>query len=271
MPILGVVASSISGHLLPGAPTINNPVIVTNATTVSIPFTAGTGSGITSYVATSSPSISLSVTGTTTPLTVTGAFAAGTAYSFQIAAVNSVGTGAYSTASTPTVTPVTGAFNLIQQLTPSGVSSVTFSSIPSTYKSLHVRFNALASGTATPFITFNGDTATNYACHSITGYNSSLIVSAGLASSTSIQRAWAYMGMSSTYPNVMTLDVVDYSSTSKNKTIKNFYGVSTGAASAEVGIASGVWLSTAAVNSLTISLGAFTYLSGSTISLYGVN
>jgi len=98
----GVVASSKKGA--PDAPTIGT-VTVTNATTVSIPFTAGySGTPILSYVALSSPSISLSVSGTTSPLTVTGAFASNTAYTFQIAAVNAAGTGAYSSASN-SVTP----------------------------------------------------------------------------------------------------------------------------------------------------------------------
>jgi hypothetical protein len=103
MPILGIMASQISGHLatVPSAPTIGT-VTRTSTTVVSIPFTAGAtgGAAITSYVATSSPSISLSVTaGTSSPLTVTGTFAANTSYTFQIAAVNSVGTGAYSSSS----------------------------------------------------------------------------------------------------------------------------------------------------------------------------
>jgi hypothetical protein len=104
MPILGILASSKSGNLVPSAPTIGT-VTVTNSTTVSIPFTAGSSpTPITSYVATSSPSIALTVSGTTSPLTVTGAFASNTAYTFQIAAVNATGTGAYSSASN-SITP----------------------------------------------------------------------------------------------------------------------------------------------------------------------
>ena len=51
-------SSSITATTVPQAPTIGT-VTVTNATTVSVPFTAGAtgGSAITSYVVTSSPSI----------------------------------------------------------------------------------------------------------------------------------------------------------------------------------------------------------------------
>ena len=90
---------------VPGAPTIGT-VSVTNKTTVSVPFTSGTNGGatITSYVATSTPSIVLSVSGTASPLTITGTFVIGVAYTFVIAAVNSVGTGPYSSLSN-SVTP----------------------------------------------------------------------------------------------------------------------------------------------------------------------
>jgi hypothetical protein len=99
MPILGVTASGISGHLgpVPSQVTLGT-VTRTNNTTVSIPFTAGAVVG-TSYVVRSTPSISLTVSGTTSPLTVTGTFAANTQYTFTVAGVNAYGTGAYSTAS----------------------------------------------------------------------------------------------------------------------------------------------------------------------------
>ena len=89
------------GATVPFAPTIGT-VTRTSNTVVSIPFTVGLdgGSAITSYVATSSPSITLTVTaGTSSPLTVTGTFVQGTNYTFTIAAVNAIGTGASSSAS----------------------------------------------------------------------------------------------------------------------------------------------------------------------------
>jgi hypothetical protein len=96
----------------PSAPTIGT-VTVTNSTTVSIPFTVGSNGGypITSYTVTSNPSISLSVSGTSSPLTVTGAFAGNTSYTFTIAAVNANGASAPSSASnsvTPVLPTVTG-------------------------------------------------------------------------------------------------------------------------------------------------------------------
>ena len=98
-------SSSVTATTVPQAPTIGT-ASVTNSTTVSIPFTEGAtgGSSITSYTATSSPSISLSVSGTSSPLTVTGTFATSQAYTFTISAVNTNGTSSASSASN-SVTP----------------------------------------------------------------------------------------------------------------------------------------------------------------------
>ena len=99
--------SSTSGSYLtiPDKPTIGT-VSVTNATTVSVPYTlatgntgAGTGT-ITSVTIVSSPSISLSYTITSaSPVSVTGSFVSGTTYTFTISVTNSTGTSAVSNAS----------------------------------------------------------------------------------------------------------------------------------------------------------------------------
>jgi hypothetical protein len=112
-------SSSITATTVPQAPTIGTPT-VTNATTVSIPFTAAAtgGSAITSYTVVSSPSIALSTSGTSSPLTVTGTFADNTAYTFTIAAVNANGTSLASSSSS-SVTPKL-AYALAQTFNASG-------------------------------------------------------------------------------------------------------------------------------------------------------
>lgn len=103
--IASVASSAVTATTVPQAPTIGT-VTTSNSTTVSVPFTAGAtgGKSITSYTITSSPSISLTYSGTTSPITVTGTFAQGTAYTFTIAATNANGTSAASSASN-SVTP----------------------------------------------------------------------------------------------------------------------------------------------------------------------
>jgi hypothetical protein len=70
-------------------------------TTVNVAFT--TVSGATTYTVLSTPG-SITATGSSSPITVSG-LTAGTAYTFQVRATNSVGTGGYSAASN-SVTPV---------------------------------------------------------------------------------------------------------------------------------------------------------------------
>jgi uncharacterized repeat protein (TIGR02543 family) len=84
----------------PSAPTLGTAA-VTNATTVSLPFTApaANGSAITSYTITSSPSLALTYSGTSSPFTVTGSFVQGQAYTFTMTATNGAGTSTPSSAS----------------------------------------------------------------------------------------------------------------------------------------------------------------------------
>jgi len=102
-------SSSLTPSTVPQTPTIGTATR-TDFTTVSIPFTAGAtgGQSITSYTVTSTPSIALTVSGSASPLTVTGSFEVGVQYTFKIAAVNANGTSAQSSASnglTPWPTP----------------------------------------------------------------------------------------------------------------------------------------------------------------------
>ncbi len=99
-------SSPVTVTTVPQAPTIGT-ASVTNSTTVSISFTAGAtgGKSISSYITSSSPSISLSTSGTSSPVSVTGSYAGGQAYTFTIAAVNANGTSSSSSASN-SITPL---------------------------------------------------------------------------------------------------------------------------------------------------------------------
>ena len=66
---------------------------------------------------------------------------------------------------------------------------------------------------------------------------------------------------------VLILDVHDYASTSKNKTIRSLNGNDQNGAG-DIYLTSGLWLSTAAVTSLTLFTSA-NYLN-TTFSLYGI-
>jgi hypothetical protein len=114
--------SAITATTVPQAPTAGTAT-KTNVTTVSIPFTVNAtgGSSITSYLVQSTPSIALTVSGSSSPLTVTGSFAQNQAYTFDVIAVNANGSslGGTTNSITPNAIPTADAdtFNRTTSLT----------------------------------------------------------------------------------------------------------------------------------------------------------
>ena len=103
----GTASNSMSGTpaALPGAPTITS--VQVGSTTASIGFSPGSngGSAITSYRYSTNGGSTWTTTSTTSPVSVTG-LSSGTAYSFELEAVNPSGPGAPATTSfTTTAAP----------------------------------------------------------------------------------------------------------------------------------------------------------------------
>jgi hypothetical protein len=158
-----------------------------------------------------------------------------------------------------------------EQILTSTATTITFSSIPQDYKHLQLRSVSRTNAGTIDFnvILFNGDTAANYARHRL--YASGTTVATGANAST----AAPYGGISSISTDASGIfaasitDILDYSSSSKNKTVRNQAGTS-GSAAVQLGLYSSVWLNVSAVTSLTItSSSASTFQIGSRFSLYG--
>ena len=173
---------------------------------------------------------------------------------------------------------VSTAFESIATITAAGgESSLSFSSIPGTYKHLQVRgiikdASAGANFTSGNF-QFNSDSGTNYARHDLNGNGSSASAS-GTASTFYIGPLDVpYAGLTSIFGAVI-IDILDYASTSKYKTARFFAGLDTNNATLKgsVDLASGLWMSTSAINSITFGTGtANGFAAGSTFALYGIN
>jgi len=177
----------------------------------------------------------------------------------------------------------TGSFYSIATVTGTGSSStITFSSIPSTYKHLQIRAIArqVSGGysSQSPTIRFNGDTtAGNYNGHQLFGYNSggSNFVAA-TANGANLPRfvQGSAVASSSMYGAVI-VDIIDYASTSKYKTMRAFGGNDTnGDASGtnQIELGSALWMSTSAISSITITeKNAQSFTTASTFALYGIN
>jgi len=146
-----------------------------------------------------------------------------------------------------------------------GVSSVTFSSIPSTYKHLQIRGMMIGSATSWVRMQLNSDTGTNYAIHELRGNGSSASASA----TTSADHIWLGLTTSASYPVSFVTDILDYTNTNKNTTARSLYGQEQSGAG-QTGITSGVWLNTSAVNNITLFINGGNLNQYSSFALYGV-
>lgn len=166
-------------------------------------------------------------------------------------------------------------FELISTQVLSGfATSVTFSSIPSSYKHLQLRMtlrdNAGSVTDGQSLLQFNGDTtAGNYAYHWLQG-NGSSASSGSSITQPNIQLGHYSGGNNSAGMFSPTIvDILDYTSTNKNKTVRSFAGNAT--ASTFVGLYSGIWLNTGAITSIRLTnVLAGSYVTNSRFSLYGI-
>ena len=176
-----------------------------------------------------------------------------------------IGTTAYDSIATVTV----GA---------GGSSSITFSSIPSSYKHLQIRGiardNRSATWIDTMWLSFNSDTTgTNYYSHGLYGNGTSATAGAD-AGATGYGMAIALAGASSVAGSFapFVIDILDYSATTKNKTVRSLHGLEDNT-NGTARLRSGLWMnSSSAVSSITLLGGdvGVSFQQYSSFALYGV-
>jgi hypothetical protein len=162
------------------------------------------------------------------------------------------------------------SFESIATVTGSGsASSITFSSIPATtYTHLQIRATVFTTSNGYGLACqANGDGGSNYTYHRLSGDGSATF--AGGAASQSYTQFFGYaQGTDTTYPTVFVLDILDAFSANKYKTFRILVGEDKNG-SGEVGLFSGVWMSSSAISSLTI-LSGMNFSTNSKFALYGV-
>jgi hypothetical protein len=156
-----------------------------------------------------------------------------------------------------------------------GASSITFSSIPSTYTHLQIR--AIIRGTTSAanvdsIIRFNNDSTSGnyYYYHQLFGSGSSATSNTGNTDTTST--LYSFAPADNANANVFggsVLDILDYSNTNKNKTTRSLHGYDDNG-SGFIILRSGLWMQTSAINriDLTPLLGNFAQYSS--FALYGI-
>lgn len=168
------------------------------------------------------------------------------------------------------------SYESIATLSGTGSSTtISFTSIPSTYKHLQIRGIARESsgaGTSSTFLglQFNGDTGSNYALHYIIGDGSSVTAGGGGSLTRTYSGVATQNGAGASIMDANIIDVLDYQNTNKNKTVRILTGNDRNG-SGEMVFISGLWMSTSAVNRIDIySKDGQNFGTTTTFALYGI-
>lgn len=169
-----------------------------------------------------------------------------------------------------------GSYESIQTITlGSAAPSVTFNSIPQTYKHLQVR-SFIRNGVATiggqSQLRLNGDSGLNYTYHTLYATGSGSVSSSGDGNYNWSYGADRFAGGNDTANTfgASILDFLDYSNTSKFKTFRSFGGYDANG-SGQIRLHSSLWMSTSAITTIYFeNQGGGNYAAGSQFALYGI-
>ena len=158
----------------------------------------------------------------------------------------------------------------------SAQTTVTFSSIPSTYKHLQIRFHARNTGAGVDFdyaaLQYNGNNSTaSYTYHVLSGNGASPSAS-GNGTGVIGYNLGGYIVAGAAAANRFgtgIIDILDYANTSKYKTTRVFSGWDTNGGG-NVALLSGLFLSTSAISSIAISSQTGNLAQYSSFALYGI-
>lgn len=161
----------------------------------------------------------------------------------------------------------TPTYTLIQeQVLGSASATVTFSSIPQTYKDLVLEVIAIADNTTSrhTIYRYNGDSGSNYSQTNLYANGSTTTSDRNPNITVTYPDLLGYT--STTGPQMVQSHFVSYSNTNMYKTIIT----RANSAGAEVTANVSLWRSTAAINAILVWLSGQNFATGSTFRLWGV-
>ena len=164
-----------------------------------------------------------------------------------------------------------GAYDSIATVSGTGSSgTISFTSIPSTYTHLQIRFIGRATtATSTIRVQFNSDTGSNYANHMLYGEGSAVYAANNTTQTYMRFYGLANSGLSADIVSAHIVDVLDYTNTNKNKVYRTLGGFDANG-SGEQGLFSGLWMSTSAITSIDLITNSGSWTSSSSFALYGI-
>jgi hypothetical protein len=146
----------------------------------------------------------------------------------------------------------------------SAASTITFSSIPSTYTDLVIVFAGTATANLNPLMSFNSDSGTNYSRTYLTG-NGSGAFSGRLTSQTSMRLTDNNL---STTVSLCRISIFSYTSAVNKTALIEYSSDRNGSGFVERLV--GLWRSTASITTVSLSTSTSTFAAGTTATLYGI-
>jgi hypothetical protein len=155
----------------------------------------------------------------------------------------------------------------------SASATITFSSIPNTYKHLQIRGIGRTSNAVTDeniVLQFNSDTTSNYSTHWLNGNGST---ASGNVDTPFTKIPFARTSGASSGANIFGVtvcDILDYADTNKYKTVRALSGHDENG-SGVIQLRSGFWRSTSAITTITIQNDSVANMAQySSFALYGI-
>lgn len=145
-------------------------------------------------------------------------------------------------------------------------SSITFSSIPTTYTDLRVVFTGTGTTSVGIKARFNNDSGTNYSYVEMLGNGGSAF--SGRQGDLNYFALDTQTNLSTTIPTIKTLDVFSYAGSNYKTTL--VYQSNNLNTSGNIIAMAHLWRSTSAINEISLLVFSSTIAAGSTATLYGI-
>lgn len=156
-----------------------------------------------------------------------------------------------------------------------GAASIDFTAVSGIYSHLQIRGIARTANA----VTYGGlrlqvgngsaDTASNYSTHDLTGDGSTATAGATANNTNIFIGSIASASLGSNIFGTSVIDILDYASTNKYKTVRTLAGVD-GNGSGFSRLFSGSWRSTSAIDTIKIFSTSGNFVQNSTFALYGI-
>jgi anti-sigma-K factor RskA len=259
--------SNVYDAVAPVAPTISS--VTDQAGFAAVAFTPAASDRADIYKVTSSPSGSTTY-GYSSPIKTPAAL--NTAYTYQVASVNALGT--TPSAASGSLTTANNYASIATATLSGSTGSVEFTNIPQHYTHLQVRVyarSARSSANDSVYMRMNGDSNTSYSWHTMYGDGSGNYLG-GVASDNTIQPL--YIPAASASSNIFgyaVIDFLDYTNNDKFKTVRSLNGYDTNGSGLVCG-QSGAWRSYAPISSLLFAnyFTSANFAAGTVFALYGI-